>query len=304
MAGNTAVAARLKEQGNTAFRSKRYSAAEELYTDAIVSAAAWRRFPACTESPQTLCPTVSVFFSNRGMARLKQGKFALVLQDGHKAVELDEGNAKGHFLRGVGLCGTAGEDAGGVAALQRGVQYIRAAQRLSERQGKPKLLLQQYEREAAARETRLWALRLALQRAREAQYVSLLHSLLPPAAAGSSTAAADGADSATALLGEMISHFEGREAGRADAECAAEAGDVPAYAACSITFEAMADPVVSAVSGHTYERAAIERWLASKGEDPVTRQPTRASDLVPNIALRGAIEAWLGEHPWARPAPG
>ncbi len=33
--------------------------------------------------------------------------------------------------------------------------------------------------------------------------------------------------------------------------------------------------------------------------DPITRQPVREEQLVPNTSLRAAIELYLEEHPWA-----
>lgn len=54
----------------------------------------------------------------------------------------------------------------------------------------------------------------------------------------------------------------------------------------------MKDPVVDP-GGHSYERAAIEKWLESRRESPVTRAPLRRAQLAPNFALRQAIEEFL-----------
>jgi len=54
----------------------------------------------------------------------------------------------------------------------------------------------------------------------------------------------------------------------------------------------MRDPVIGA-DGHSYERANVERWLATSATSPVTRQPMHASALIPNHALRHAIEQGL-----------
>ena len=52
----------------------------------------------------------------------------------------------------------------------------------------------------------------------------------------------------------------------------------------------MCDPV-STADGHTYERAAIERWL-SKGKrtSPLTGAVLESTALIPNHALRKLIE--------------
>jgi len=51
----------------------------------------------------------------------------------------------------------------------------------------------------------------------------------------------------------------------------------------------MEDPVVDP-EGNTYERRAIEEWLSRNSTSPVTRSPLSVTDLVPNRALRDAIE--------------
>jgi len=44
--------------------------------------------------------------------------------------------------------------------------------------------------------------------------------------------------------------------------------------------------------GHSFERKAILEWIQDKGTCPLTRRPLRLSDLVPNRALEGRIQAW------------
>jgi len=47
----------------------------------------------------------------------------------------------------------------------------------------------------------------------------------------------------------------------------------------------MNDPVIGK-DGYTYERSAIEEWLRSHNESPMTRERMTANDLVPNRILR------------------
>ena len=61
-----------------------------------------------------------------------------------------------------------------------------------------------------------------------------------------------------------------------------------------ITLELMSDPVLTA-DGHTYERAAIERWLADHNTSPKTGLPLPSKDLIPNYALRNAIQRFEAE---------
>ena len=94
----------------------------------------------------------------------------------------------------------------------------------------------------------------------------------------------------SARLGEL---FQERERVRM-------ARDIPQSFICPITFDVFIAPVV-APSGHTYDRAAIERYLRSKAEDPITRGPLAPHQLIPNHALAASIHDWLQLHPWAHP---
>lgn len=60
---------------------------------------------------------------------------------------------------------------------------------------------------------------------------------------------------------------------------------------CPITQEVMLDPVTDR-DGITYEKAAIEAWLLTSHTSPVTRKPLTAEQLVPNRALKDAINAF------------
>jgi len=62
----------------------------------------------------------------------------------------------------------------------------------------------------------------------------------------------------------------------------------------------MRDPVETAADGQTYKRAAIERWLERSDTSPVNGAKLPSKTLVPNIALRQAVEEW--EHAFAVPA--
>ena len=67
---------------------------------------------------------------------------------------------------------------------------------------------------------------------------------------------------------------------------------------CPITCEVMDHPAITA-DGHTYERAAIQEWLLSNNKSPLTNAPLSDTRLVPNIALRHAIEEWRAQQPMA-----
>ncbi|KAI4328794.1 hypothetical protein L6164_021123 [Bauhinia variegata] len=70
----------------------------------------------------------------------------------------------------------------------------------------------------------------------------------------------------------------------------------PSYFICPIFQEVMRDPHIAA-DGFTYEAEAIRGWLDS-GHDtsPMTNSKLAHSNLVPNRALRSAIQDWLQSH--------
>ena len=64
---------------------------------------------------------------------------------------------------------------------------------------------------------------------------------------------------------------------------------VPEPFLCPITCEAFEDPVITPY-GTTYERDAIEAVLQHDNRDPITRQPLAIDKLVPNRALKEALD--------------
>ena len=61
----------------------------------------------------------------------------------------------------------------------------------------------------------------------------------------------------------------------------------------------MRDPVITP-SGITYDRENIEEHLFRVGFfDPITRQPLTVNQLIPNLAMKEAVEAYLSDNEWA-----
>ncbi|EOD04980.1 hypothetical protein EMIHUDRAFT_107448 [Emiliania huxleyi CCMP1516] len=72
---------------------------------------------------------------------------------------------------------------------------------------------------------------------------------------------------------------------------------------CPITTEVMSDPVMAA-DGQSYERTAIERWLATKSTSPLTGGALEHPYLTPNHMLRRMIRDWEGARKAALIRPG
>lgn len=67
---------------------------------------------------------------------------------------------------------------------------------------------------------------------------------------------------------------------------------VPRGFLCPINLTIMKHPVIAA-DGHSYERLAIEMWLASHNTSPLTNLPLAHKLIVDNHALKQAIEEYL-----------
>ena len=87
------------------------------------------------------------------------------------------------------------------------------------------------------------------------------------------------------------------------ADAAAAEDQVPISFYCPITQEIMADPVFTS-DGQTYERAAIEKWLANHNTSPLTGNQLSMNTLTPNVLARGMIREFLDRHPEHKPKPG
>lgn len=78
-----------------------------------------------------------------------------------------------------------------------------------------------------------------------------------------------------------------------------QARDVPDYLCGKISFEVMRDPVITP-SGITYDRKDIEEHLQRVGHfDPITRQPLKSNQLIPNLAIKEVVDIFLSENEWA-----
>jgi len=73
---------------------------------------------------------------------------------------------------------------------------------------------------------------------------------------------------------------------------------VPDWLIDPITFEVMHDPVITP-TGVSYERVSLLKHIKASGCDPLTRQPLKADQLIPNVALKNACSEFLDKNGWA-----
>ena len=60
----------------------------------------------------------------------------------------------------------------------------------------------------------------------------------------------------------------------------------------------MHDPMMTK-TGNSYDRVTLMEHLKRSHTDPLTREPLRADDIRPNLALKQACDEFLEKNGWA-----
>ncbi|KAJ4728419.1 E3 ubiquitin-protein ligase CHIP [Melia azedarach] len=264
-------AEKLRLDGNLYFSKGRFGAAIDAYTEAI-----------------TLCPNVPIYWTNRARCHLKRNDWTKVEADCRKAIQLDNNSVKGHYMLGLALLQKK-EYADGIKELEKALDLGRDANRkgymvedIWQELARAKYL--EWEQESSKRSWELQNLKEACEAALEEKHVLDI------------SRTEEFSDEAT------CTHFRQIEALRQVFQRVAEADtptEVPDYLCCKITLEIFRDPVITP-SGVTYERAVILEHLQKVGNfDPITREPLKESQLIPNLAIKEAVQSFLDENGWA-----
>ncbi|GMP90260.1 hypothetical protein CsSME_00041471 [Camellia sinensis var. sinensis] len=216
----------------------------------------------------TLCPNVPVYWTNRALCHRKR-KYA-------------------HYMLGLALLQKE-EYAEGIKELERALDLGRGAnpksyivEEIWQELAKAKYL--EWEYESSKRSWELQSLKEACESALKEKHlldICQMEGFLDKAT-----------DAHSAELEALERVFS--TAAEADTPT-----DVPDYLCCKITLDIFRDPVISP-SGITYERGVILDHLQKVGTfDPITREPLSESQLMPNLAIKEAVQAFLGKHGWA-----
>eukprot|EP00898_Chlorokybus_atmophyticus_P008378 jgi/Chlat1/8541/Chrsp82S07941 len=79
-------------------------------------------------------------------------------------------------------------------------------------------------------------------------------------------------------------------------EQAVELGPLEGFI-CPLSLDIMRDPVIITGSGQTCQRTLAEHWFAAGNTTcPITGVQLSSAQLIPNYALRGAVEDWLNRR--------
>ncbi|GMI73481.1 CARBOXYL TERMINUS OF HSC70-INTERACTING PROTEIN, carboxyl terminus of HSC70-interacting protein [Hibiscus trionum] len=264
-------AEQLRKDGNLYFKKHRFGAAIDAYTEAI-----------------TFCPNVPVYWTNRALCHRKRNDWLKVEEDCRRAIQLDYSSVKAHYMLGLALLKKQELDEG-VKELQKALDLGRGANpkgymvdEIWQELAKAKYLL--WEHASSKRSWDLQSLKEACETALREKH--FLDDSQPEGFLD------DASISHTKQLDALRQVF--RKAGEDDIP-----GEVPDYLCCKITLDIFRDPVITP-SGVTYERAVILDHLQKVGKfDPITRERLDQSQLVPNLAIKEAVQAYLDTHGWA-----
>ncbi|CAM0958739.1 unnamed protein product [Alopecurus aequalis] len=269
--GGVARQAELRRaEGNACFRKARLGAAIDCYTEAIA-----------------LRPDVAAYWVNRGLCHFRRKDWARVEEDSRRALALDDALVKGHYLLGCALLEKE-DGALAVREFEKALSLLKSsnstdkmADDICQILAKAKYL--DWEKHSTERVWKLQSLRQACENALKE------HHFLSGTLLEDSDGTTNEYSEQCKLLSEVFTK----------AVLDDTPGDVPDYLCCQITFEIFRDPVITP-SGVTYERAILLEHLHKVGNfDPVTREPLKEHQLVPNLAIKEAVQAYLKEHSWA-----
>ncbi|CAN1269271.1 E3 ubiquitin-protein ligase CHIP [Linum perenne] len=264
-------AERLKEDGNIYFKKDRLAAAIDAYTEAIA-----------------LCPNVPVYWTNRAVCHRKRNNWKKVEEDCRSAIKLDQGSFKAHHMLGLALLKRE-EYAEGIKALERALDLGRGpnqtgymVEEIWQELAKAKYSL--WEQESVQRSWELQNLKQACVSALKEKYFLDDHQ--------GEGISEEAATTNAQQLDDLEEVFD--KAAEDDIPT-----DVPDYLCCRISLDIFRDPVITP-SGVTYERGVILEHLQKVGKfDPITREPLEQHQLIPNLAIKEAVQSYLQKHGWA-----
>ncbi|XP_009383441.2 E3 ubiquitin-protein ligase CHIP-like isoform X2 [Musa acuminata AAA Group] len=235
-----------------------------------------RRFLAAVDAHTeaiTLCPDVALYWANRAICYTKLNQWTKVEADSRKALELDSRSTKAHFMLGLTLVERQ-EYAEGIKELEKalnieGLINPKSDMVMEIKQSLFEAKYNEWELLSSKREWMLQNLKDSCEKA-----LTEYHFLHDSQDDYGPKEAENDVVGQLRVLNEVFSKTA--------------SVDTPTE-----------DPVI-APSGITYERAMIIKHLQKVGNfDPITREPLEQHQLVPNLAIKEAVQAYLNDHPWA-----
>ncbi|KAJ7984518.1 hypothetical protein DPEC_G00355640 [Dallia pectoralis] len=281
MAGSpehSSTAQELKEQGNRLFLCRKYQEAATCYSKAI-----------------NRNPSVAVYYTNRALCHVKLQHHDKALADCKHALELDPQSVKAHFFLGQCHLDLENYDEA-IGNLQRAYDLAKE-QRLNFGDDIPSALRIAKKKRWNSIEEK----RINQENGLHAYLTKLILAEQERDVEGCQETKAEdnqeGSDVAKIkskhgkFLNDMDELFSQVDEKRKKRE-------IPDYLCGKISFELMREPCITP-SGITYDRKDIEEHLQRVGHfDPVTRSPLTQDQLIPNLAMKEVIDAFIQENGW------
>lgn len=216
----------------------------------------------------TCDPRWTALYVNRALCHMKKREWSCVKRDCETALHFDRNNVKALYMLGLALIADK-KFTDAAKSLTRALEEARES---------GDVIQDDVWRELARAKYLEWEL---LASDRDRRYSNLESSVR----AMWSSLGAENADTMREVM-SCARAPDDRSSEPPDAFC------------CKLTFEVFRDPVI-APSGHSYEKFAILQHLKISKFDPITREPLKPEQLIPNVNLRNAAHAWLSNHAWA-----
>ncbi|KAM4530481.1 E3 ubiquitin-protein ligase CHIP-like [Odontesthes bonariensis] len=271
----------LKEQGNRLFLNRKYSEAAACYSRAI-----------------SLCPSVPAHHTNRALCYVKQQQYDKALADCRQALELDGQSVKAHFLMGQSHLEMENYDEA-IGNLQR-AYYLAKEQRLNFGDDIPSALRTAKKKRWSSLEER----RIHQESELHAYLNNLILAEKKRQLEGCRQQQDDKSDDCRMQhsLNEIHTKHDKYLSDLEELFCQVDEKrkkrEIPDYLCGKISFELMREPCITP-SGVTYDRKDVEEHLQRVGHfDPVTRTPLTQDQLIPNLAMKEVIDAFILENGW------
>uniref|UniRef100_A0A3B4G5R1 E3 ubiquitin-protein ligase CHIP n=1 Tax=Pundamilia nyererei TaxID=303518 RepID=A0A3B4G5R1_9CICH len=253
----------LKEQGNRLFLSRKYLEAAACYTKAIVR----------------VSPSIPAYYTNRALCYVKLQQYDKALADCRQALELDSQSVKAHFF--MGQCHLEMENYDEAIGNLQKAYNLAKEQRLNFGDDIPSALRIAKKKRWNSMEER----RINQESELQAYLTKLIHAEKKRELERCRQKQEEKSDDSRVRQRLNEIHTKHKR-------------EIPDFLCGKISFELMREPCITP-SGITYDRKDIEEHLQRVGHfDPVTRTPLTQDQLIPNLAMKEVIDAFILENGW------
>uniref|UniRef100_A0A8C4IGE9 E3 ubiquitin-protein ligase CHIP n=1 Tax=Dicentrarchus labrax TaxID=13489 RepID=A0A8C4IGE9_DICLA len=215
-------------------------------------------------------PSVPAYYTNRALCYVKLQQYGKALADCRHALELDGQSVKAHFF--MGQCHLEMENYDEAIGNLQKAYNLAKEQRLNFGDDIPSALrIAKKKRWSSLEERRI---------NQESELHAYLTRLIQTEKRRQDKYLSD--------MEELFCQVDEKRKKR----------EIPDFLCGKISFELMREPCITP-SGVTYDRKDIEEHLQRVGHfDPVTRSPLTQDQLIPNLAMKEVIDAFIMENGW------